>query len=238
MSKREIRTQAAKELRIAPVAADGTRTVSGTAIVFNKRSLDLGGFQEIVSPGAVTETLSSGSNVLLLNNHNTSEPLGSTRSGSLAIKTDSEGVHFSCQIDTRQSYAADLAIAIENKVVQGCSFGFRTNEDSWSNDNGVLTRTLENISIAELSLTVSPAYEMTTTSVRSCPKELRSLLLRANQDADDEDVCNCPTDADGNVIGDCTCGEDDDEDRSLRSVLVSESERSRMLLKIEIAKRR
>jgi HK97 family phage prohead protease len=243
MSKREIRTIPAKELRISQVAADGTRTITGTAIVFNSRSLDLGGFQEIVSPGAVTKTLSSGSNVLLLNNHQTSQPLGSTRSGSLNITTDSKGVNFSCKIDTRQSYASDLAYSIENNVTQGCSFGFYTEEDTWSNDNGILTRTLESISIFELSLTVAPAYESTTatvrTSIQTCPKELRSLLHRSSSEQDNDD-CDCERDEEGNLIDpDCTCDdEDDDEDRSKRSVLVSESERSRTMLKIEIAKRK
>jgi HK97 family phage prohead protease len=235
MSKRETRTIPATELRITPALADGTRTISGTAIVFNKRSVDMG-FREIVSPGAVTETLSSGSNKLLLNNHNTSQILGSTRSGNLQISADANGVNFSCKIDTRQSYAADLAIAIERKDIAGCSFGFVTNRDSWSDDNGTLVRTLESIEVMELSLTASPAYEQTTTSIRSCPKELRSLLHRSTEDDEDDD-CDCPVDADGNVIGDCDC-DDDDEDRSKRSVLVSESERSRMQLKIEIAKRK
>jgi len=235
-SKHEVRTIPAKELRITPIAADGTRTITGTAIVFNQRSVDMG-FREIVSPGAVTETLSSGSNKLLLNNHNTSEVLGSTRSGNLKITTDSNGVNFSCKIDTRQTYAADLAIAVERGDIQGCSFGFRTNQDSWSDDNGTLVRTLEAIDVMELSLTACPAYEQTSTSIRSCPKELRSLLHRSNS-SDEDDECTCETDEFGNKIDpDCTC-DDDDEDRAMRSVLVSESERSRMLLKIEIAKRR
>lgn len=237
MNKREVRTIPAKELRITPLAGDGSRTISGTAIVFNSRSVDMG-FREVVCPGAVTETLSDGSNKLLLNNHDTSQVLGSTRSGNLKITTDSNGVNFSCKIDTRQSYASDLAIAVERGDVQGCSFGFRTNQDSWSDNAGTLVRTLEAIEVMELSLTASPAYEQTSTSIRSCPKELRSLLHRSTDDEDDE--CTCETDEFGNKINpDCTCGdEDNNEDRSKRSVLVSESERSRMKLKIEIAKRK
>jgi uncharacterized protein len=230
MNKRETRTIPATELRITPVAADGTRTISGTAIVFNQRSVDMG-FREIVSPGAVTETLSSGGNKLLLNGHDLNQVLGSTRSGNLKISTDANGVNFSCKIDTRQSYAADLAIAIERGDVQGCSFGFVTNRDTWSDDNGTLLRTLESIDVRELSLTAAPAYEQTSTSIRSCPTELRSLLHRSTDDDEDDEDCDCPKDDDGNVIGDCDC-DDDDQD------MVSESERSRMLLKIEIAKRK
>jgi HK97 family phage prohead protease len=232
MNKREVRTIPGKELRITPVAADGSRTISGTAIVFNSRSVDMG-FREVVSPGAVTETLSDGSNKLLLNNHNTSEVLGSTRSGNLKITTDSSGVNFNCKIDMRQSYSSDLAIAVERGDVQGCSFGFRTNQDSWSDDNGTLVRTLEAIEVMELSLTACPAYESTSTSIRSCPKELRSLLNRSDSSEEDGE-CTCEKDEFGNKIDpDCKCADDEDD-----NVLVTESERSRMQMKIEIAKRK
>jgi phage head maturation protease len=77
MHKHEVRTLPAKELRIAPVAADGTRTLTGRAVVFDVRSQDLGGFQEVVSPGAVTETLSGKPSILLLNNHDSSQVLAS-----------------------------------------------------------------------------------------------------------------------------------------------------------------
>lgn len=227
MNKREIRTIPAKELRISPLAADGTRTISGTAIVFGQRSQDLGNFVEIVAPGAVTKTLSSGQNVLLLNNHNSSQPIASTASRTLQLTTDSRGVSFTAKLDTRQSYANDLALSIESGVTSGCSFGFMTLDDSYADDAGTLVRTLNQIDLFELSVTVSPAYLQTAVDIRSrCPKELRSLL-----DNDDDDECTCEKDEDGNKIDpDCTCDDDND--------LVSESERSRMLLKIEIAKRR
>jgi HK97 family phage prohead protease len=237
MSKREVRTIPAKELRISPLAADGTRTISGTAIVFGQRSQDLGNFVEIVAPGAVTKTLSSGQNVLLLNNHNSGQPIASTASRTLQLTTDSRGVSFTAKLDTRQSYANDLALSIESGVTSGCSFGFMTLDDSFTDDAGTLVRTLNQIDLFELSVTVSPAYLQTVVDVRSrCPKELRSLL-----DDEDEDDCDCPRNEDGSLVDpdDCDCDEDeDDEDRSKRSVLVSELERSRMVLKIEIAKRK
>jgi uncharacterized protein len=76
--------------------------------------------------------------------------LGSTRSGNLKITADSKGVNFSRKIDTRQTYAADLAIVVERGDIQGCSFGFRTNPDFWSDDSGTLVRTLEAIDVLEL----------------------------------------------------------------------------------------
>jgi uncharacterized protein len=227
--KHEIRTLPAKELRIAPVAADGTRTLTGRAIVFSQRSQDLGGFVEEVSPGAVTEALGSKQNVLLLNNHNSSQVLGSTRAGTLALTTDAKGVSFSCKIDTRQSFSNDLAISVDRGDTAGCSFGFRTMTDSYANENGTLVRTLEKIEILELTVTANPAYLQTQVDVRSCPKELRSLL------DSDEDVCDCPRNEDGSLVNpdDCDCNglnELDEEDRSAWAEMT--------LLRLELAVRK
>jgi uncharacterized protein len=231
--KHEIRTLPAKELRISPVAADGTRTLTGRAIVFSQRSQDLGGFVEQVNPGAVTETLGSNENVLLLNNHNSSQPLGSTRSGTLALTTDAKGVGFSCKLDTRISYANDLALSVESGVTSGCSFGFRTLTDSYANDNGTLVRTLEKIELFELSVTVAPAYLQTQLNVRSVPKEFRSLL---DSDEDEDEDCDCPRNEDGSLVDpdDCDCNDEEDElDEEDRSAWAEMT-----LLRLELARRK
>ena len=237
-SKHEVRTLPAKELRIAPLAADGTRTLTGRAIVFNARSQDLGGFQEIVSPGAVTDTLSSGSNLLLLNNHDSSQVLGSTRAGTLKLNTDAKGVSFSCQLDTRSSYANDLAISVERGDTAGCSFGFRTLKDSYLNDKGTLVRTLEAIEIFELTVCASPAYTQTQVDIRSCPKELRSLLKRSIDD-DEDDACGC--DCPECLLDDCAdCSNPDCDDPNCKHG--EDSARSidlwKLNMQLAIAKRR
>jgi HK97 family phage prohead protease len=231
--KHEIRTLPSKELRIAPVAADGTRTLTGRAIVFNQRSQDLGGFQEVVSPGAVTETLGGSQNILLLNNHNSSQVLASTRSGTLQLTTDANGVRFSCKLDTRMSYANDLALSVDRNDTSGCSFGFRTQKDSYTNDNGTLVRELQTIELLELSVTASPAYLQTQVDVRSCPKELRSLL--DSDDEDEDEDCDCPRNEDGSLVDpdNCDCDDDeelDDEDRSAWAEIT--------LLRLELARRK
>jgi uncharacterized protein len=227
--KHEIRTLPAKELRISPVAADGSRTLTGRAIVFNQRSQDLGGFVEQVSPGAVTETLGSKQNVLLLNNHNSSQVLGSTRAGTLQLNTDANGVSFSCTLDTRISYANDLALSVSRGDTAGCSFGFRTLKDSYAKDGGTLVRTLEQLELLELTVTANPAYLQTQVDVRSCPKELRSLL------DSDEDVCDCPRNEDGSLVDpdDCDCL-GDGESRSIYGSAWAEM----TLLRLELARRK
>jgi HK97 family phage prohead protease len=190
--KNQVITLPTKEIRTAPVAADGfNRTISGTAIVFGVRSVNLGGFEERVNPTAVTQTLSGKPDIRLLNNHDSSQILARTTSGSLQLSTDSNGVNFTALIDTRSSHANDLAISLERGDTGNCSFCFRCNKDSWKDENGVLVRTLEDISVSELSIVGDPVYLQSSSSIRSCPTELRSLLTRSFDDDEDEDDCDC-----------------------------------------------
>jgi uncharacterized protein len=209
MHKREVRYLPARELRIA-TAADGTKTLSGYAIVFGVRSVNLGGFVEVVDRKAVSTSLRT-QDILCLNNHNSSQPLARTSAGTLKLSTDSTGVAFACSLDTRSSYANDLAISVERGDTRGCSFGFQTNKDTWTNEQGTLLRTLNDIEVLEISVCSSPAYPQTAVSVRSIPKELRSLLKRSMNDDEDDDECEC--DCPECKDGDCAdCSDPDCED--------------------------
>ena len=153
MNKRELRYLPARELRIA-TAADGTRTLSGYAIVFGVRSVNLGGFVEVVESRAVTGTLSGSPDISCLSNHNPSQVLSRTSSGTLKLSTDAVGVAFTCTLDTRSSYANDLAVSVERGDVRGCSFGFQATKDTWTNDNG--TRNAIHVFLADLIAKVRP----------------------------------------------------------------------------------
>jgi uncharacterized protein len=242
MPKTELRYLPAKELRIA-TAADGTKTLSGYAIVFGVRSLNLGGFVEVVESRAVTDTLSGKPDILMLNNHNSSEVLSRTASGTLKLSTDSVGVRFSASLDTRSTYANNLAIAVERGDIRGCSFGFETLQDAWSNENGTLLRSLQKINVSEISICSNPAYPQTAVSIRSCPSDLRTLLKRDlgddldDLDDDDDCDCDCPECLDGNCA-ECSDPDCDDEDcdhgeDSIRSVNLW-----RLQTEIAIAQRR
>ena len=208
-TKTELRYLPAHELRISTPASDGTRTLSGYAIRFGVRSLDLGGFVEVVDPKAVSATLNS-QDILCLNNHNSSNVIARSSSGTLKLSTDALGVAFSCSLDPRSSYANDLAVSVERGDIRGCSFGFRTNKDTWTNENGTLLRTLQQIDVFEISICSSPAYPQTDVSIRSCPHELRSLLTRS---LDDDCDCDCPE----CLAGDCAdCSNPDCDDPNCR----------------------
>lgn len=241
MSKREQLYLPAKELRVQ-TSPDGSRTISGFAIVYNSPSQDLGGFTEIVAPGAVTESLRNSPDILCLRDHAVSLLMGRTTSKTLTLTDDAIGLRFSCRLpDTTQ--ASDLATSIDRGDLSGVSFGFVTEEDKWvADEQGNVVRTLLKITLYEISPCSFPAYS--ASSVRSCPPELRSRIRSKNEDDEEDSECGCNcSECLAGDHEDCTSddglcnfdGDDyDDGDRSNRKLTWSE----RTLLRIEVARRK
>jgi HK97 family phage prohead protease len=104
--------------------------------------------------------------MMLLWNHDTSNPLASTRNGSLQLAEDARGLKVTATLpDT--TLGRDIAELVRTGVVDSMSFGFSVKRDSWSKDGQ--TRYLEDVSLYEVSLVSTPAYEATagTVAVRS-----------------------------------------------------------------------
>ncbi|MBS1798938.1 MAG: HK97 family phage prohead protease [Acidobacteria bacterium] len=182
MNHKEIRYQQAKELRVQP-NADGSKTISGYCIVYNSPSTDLGGFTEIVAPGAVTASLANNPDVLCLRDHTLTILLGRTTSGTLTLVEDSIGVRFSCKLPNT-TQAADVAELIRRGDISGMSFGFVTLEDSWANAGDKLVRSLLKVNLYEISVVSLPAYDATSVSMRSVPDSVRQKLANTkNADA-------------------------------------------------------
>src|SRR4051812_26273305 len=70
------------------LAATNTRQLDGYPVVFNRRSQDLGGFVEEVSPEAVQRTLREGADVFALFNHDWNCVLGRTSAGTTRLSND------------------------------------------------------------------------------------------------------------------------------------------------------
>ncbi len=170
LGKGEIRTNHI-ELR---AQGDG-RTFTGYASVFNQPSEPLP-FTEIVLPGAFKRSLQSRNRMMLLWNHDTSNPLASTRNGSLQLVEDERGLKVTATLpDT--NLGRDLAVLVKTGVIDSMSFGFSVKKDSWSTDGN--TRYLEDVTLYEVSLVSTPAYEGTagTVSVRSAVDEISADAL-------------------------------------------------------------
>ncbi|ARP85772.1 HK97 family phage prohead protease [Bordetella genomosp. 9] len=146
--------------------------LTGYAAIFGSEA-NLGGFTEIVRPGAFAKTLASGTNVRALYHHKGDALLGTTRGGTLKLAEDQTGLHFDLALpDT--THGRDLAILVDRGDVSGCSFGFRVRSggDRWEERNGgEWLRELLDVDLQEITLTHDPAYADTTVAMRSMPKQ-------------------------------------------------------------------
>lgn len=153
----------------AELRKDGeSRKVSGTAVVFNQLSENLGGFREQIDPAAFDGC--DMSDVRCLINHDDNRVLGRNASGTLTITRDAGGVHFECDPpDT--SYARDLAACMDRGDINQCSFSFTVapGGSEWDEDeNGVTIRTVKKISrLYDVSVVTYPAYPQTSSEIRS-----------------------------------------------------------------------
>ena len=144
------------------VRADGDgMTFEGYAAVFNSPSQPLP-FVETIKPGAFRKSLQGRHRMMLLWNHDTSQPLASTRNGSLRMVEDDYGLKVTATLPDTQ-LGRDVAHMIRTGLIDAMSFGFQVKKDTWSADGS--TRTLEEVAIHEASLVSYPAYEGTAGSV-------------------------------------------------------------------------
>ncbi|HEX7119402.1 MAG TPA: HK97 family phage prohead protease [Longimicrobiales bacterium] len=142
--------------------------LSGYAAVFNSPSHDLGGFREIILPGAFDRTLEEFPDVLALVEHDTGKVLGRTTNGTLTIRPDDHGLYV--EIDpANTSYARDLLELVRRGDVAGMSFRFKPYPGGARMDMSTAppTRYLSSIQLKEVSVVVDPAYPATEVSVRA-----------------------------------------------------------------------
>jgi HK97 family phage prohead protease len=135
--------------------------IGGYPIVFNRRSVDLGGFREIIRPPAIDHMITSGDDVRALVDHDSSKIIGRKSAGTLTFKADSVGLRI--RVDPpRASYARDIIDALQRRDVTGGSFGFNVLDDEWyEEDHGQVMRDVWSMRVSEVSIVSFPAYEDT-----------------------------------------------------------------------------
>lgn len=142
--------------------------LAGYAIVYGVRSVDLGGFVEVIAPGAVTKTIAE-RDVLAYAYHESSGMLGRTSAGTLRLADDSHGLAFEIDLPDTTT-GRDLGELARRGDVKGSSFGFRTVIDEWDEDDdqepGVL-RTVKELVLHHVAPTPDPAYPATEAALRS-----------------------------------------------------------------------
>jgi len=143
------------------------RKLTGMAIVYNKKSDDMG-FIEIVKRGAATEALKK-SDIRALYGHNADSllPLGRTSAGTLRAKETKAGVEIEIDPPDTQ-FARDLMTAIDRGDIQDMSFAFSVADDIWETKDGQDIRTITKIDeLFDVSFVAYPAYPDTTVALRN-----------------------------------------------------------------------
>lgn len=133
-----------------------TMNVVGHASVYNTMSEDLGGFREIIAPGAFDDVLDN--DVRALINHDGNLILARTTSGTLKLSTDEKGLKY--EFDMPQtSYGKDLAISMKRGDVTQSSFAFTVENDNWETKDGMDVRTITKVKrLFDVSPVTYPAY--------------------------------------------------------------------------------
>lgn len=164
------------------IAEKEKRNVTGHAAVYNSYSVDMGGWREIIMPGAFTRAIRS-SEVVALFNHNDDQLLGRTSSGTLKISEDSKGLFYDLNMPESRG---DLIELIERGDLTKNSFAFSVKEARWEIQDGIETRVIDEIDrLYDVSLVTSPAYENTDVALRSL-KEFRG--KRASEKPKPEEI--------------------------------------------------
>lgn len=162
----ETRTWALENLNIEE-RADEPPVIVGHAAVFNKLSVDLGGYRERIRRGAFAKTIIE-SDVRALFNHDANIILGRVKSGTLQLREDESGLLIRAYPPQTQLVQDMVLTPIRRGDVSQMSFMFNTLRQEWIEDEGKeLIRELVEVRLYDVSPVTFPAYEGTDVAVRS-----------------------------------------------------------------------
>ena len=167
-----IRRASLVELRAEP-DGDG-RTLHGYAAVFNEDTVINsweGQFVERLAPGAFAKTLKErGDQVKVMFDHGYDPQIGDKPLGKASVmKEDKKGLYVEVPL-SRTSYNEDLIALLEDGAIDGMSFRFSVQKETWEEPKkaGELPiRTIQEVKLFEFGPVTFPAYEATTAGVRS-----------------------------------------------------------------------
>lgn len=158
-------------------SAGGEPHLVGHAARFNSLSDDLGGFRELVLPGAFKRSLRENSDIRALVDHDPSKILGRTNAGTLKVFEDKMGLAVDIQPPDTQA-GRDVATSIRRGDVDQMSFAFSVVSEDWETKDSLDIRTLEEVRLHEVSIVTFPAYPQTHIALRSLKRWKNSQKTR------------------------------------------------------------
>ncbi len=164
---------------------NNNRTISGYAFKFNTPSRPLGDgdntFTEVIDPSALDGV--DLSNVFMLNDHDFTQVLASTKAGTLKLSVDDVGLHYEATLpDT--TIANDVLANIQAGNISDTSFAFAVGDDGdtfTKDDNGNVTRTIKHIkSLFDVSVCCIGAYDNGNDAVQVDTRSYEKWLKNEN----------------------------------------------------------
>jgi len=155
---------------------DGKLVVVGTPIVYNTVTMLWEDVEEVILPGAATDSIKN-DDIRAVWNHNTDIVLGRTKNTTLKLVETEAGV--TCEIEFPDSEEGRSKYAsVKRGDVDGMSFGFTPIDEEWTarKEDGkeMWTRTISKFKIWEVSPCTFPQYDETEISARSKELALRN----------------------------------------------------------------
>lgn len=170
-------------------SGEGSVPISGYAARFNEISEDLGGYREVISPGAFDDVLKdSATDVRALINHE-GVPLARYKGGrsenTLELSVDSEGLRYSFDLNLAQPEARALASAMRRGDIDQSSFRFQAQDGSKFSEQpeGLVRDVFRVSSLRDVSIVTFPAYPTTSAEVKRSLEEAQEKADAPSADA-------------------------------------------------------
>jgi HK97 family phage prohead protease len=143
--------------------------IEGYAATFGQ-PYDMGPFWEQIDRRAFNRTLGAGPDVRLLVDHE-GQPLARTKSGTLELSADSQGLHMRASLESSDPDVQRLLPKMRRGDLDEMSFAFRVAQggDEWDYSGDRTMRTLNELSLAggDVSVVTYPANPNTSVSLRA-----------------------------------------------------------------------
>lgn len=152
------------EIRAEPSA----RRIGGYAALFNRESRNLGGFVEIILPGAFNDSRSRDwPDVMARYNHDDMWLLGTTGARTLELTVDGTGLDYTVTVPAARQDVFEL---VQRGDIRKSSFAFMTLEEDWGmTEQDYPLRKLVSAQLVDVAPVNRPAYTDTTAGTRSLP---------------------------------------------------------------------
>jgi hypothetical protein len=137
-----------------------SRVIAGYAILWNALSLPLGDFRERHARSAFDRNQREHIDILALNGHQHTQPIGRLSAGTLTAVPDAKGLRVTVDV-AETSWGDDLLVSRHRRDQSGWSFGFTPKGDTWEMTGDMPTRTVTDAIYHEVSPVVWPAFPQT-----------------------------------------------------------------------------